>query len=197
MSFNAAVPLNSDSPSIFPAQNQTNMARLQSLLGADHQFNLSAAANDGYHNLVHLTEQAPSGTLAATGRLYVKSSGGAINLYYMDDGGLEYRITPTSLAPTRVTGSVSLTAGSYSGSVYTMPDNTFGTIFVNYISPVSNQYRYYLFFKSGSTFTSRNIISNSNLPNEPVIAISGSDILVGNGDIITKTVAYYIMVESV
>lgn len=96
MTFNAAVPLNSDSPSIFPAQNQTNMSRLQTLLGADHQFNLSAAANDGYHNLVHLTQQAPSGALAATGRLYVKSSGGAISLFYMDDAGVEYQLTPSS-----------------------------------------------------------------------------------------------------
>ena len=96
MTFNAAVPLNSDSPSIFPAQNQTNMGRLQTLLGADHQFNLSASANDGYHNLIHMTQQAPSGALAATGRLYVKSSGGAINLFYMNDAGLACQISPTT-----------------------------------------------------------------------------------------------------
>lgn len=95
MTFNAAVPLNSDSPSIFPAQNQTNMARFQTLLGADHQFNLSAAANDGYHNIVHLTQQAPTGALAATGRFYVKSSAGRIHSFYMDDTGAEYQLTPT------------------------------------------------------------------------------------------------------
>ncbi len=95
MTFNAAVPLNSDSPSIFPAQNQTNMARLQILLGADHQFNLSAAADDGYHNLIHMTQQAPAGALAATGRAYAKSSAGRIHDFYMDDTGAEYQITPT------------------------------------------------------------------------------------------------------
>ena len=95
MSFNAAVPLNADSPAIFPAQNQTNMARLQTLLGADHQFNLAAAGNDGYHNLVHLTQQAPSGVLAATGRAYAKSSAGRIHQFYMDDTGADYQITPT------------------------------------------------------------------------------------------------------
>jgi hypothetical protein len=94
MSFNASVPLNSDSPSIFPGQNQTNMGRLQTLLGADHQFNAAAAGNDGYHNLIHLTQQAPSGALAATGRLYSRSSGGLIQLFYMDDTGIEYQITP-------------------------------------------------------------------------------------------------------
>lgn len=132
MSFNASVPLNSDSPSIFPAQNQTNMGRLQTIIGADHQFNLSAAADDGYHNLVHLTQQAPAGALAAVGRLYVKSAGGAINLFYMDDAGLEYQITPVSIAPTKVTGSVALAGSATSGTVYTIPNNSQGTIFVNY-----------------------------------------------------------------
>ncbi len=94
MTFNAAVPLATDSPSIFPAQNQTNMARLQTLLGADHQFNLSAAANDGYHNIIHMTQQSPSGALAATGRLYAKTIAGRIHLFYMDDTGQEYQISP-------------------------------------------------------------------------------------------------------
>lgn len=94
MPFNAAVPLNSDSPSIFPAQNQDNMSRLQTLVGADHQFNLTAAANDGYHNLIHMTIQAPSGALASTGRYYVKSSAGRVHAFYMDDTGQEYQITP-------------------------------------------------------------------------------------------------------
>lgn len=95
MTFNAAVPLNSDSPSTFPTQNQTNMSRLQILLGADHQFNLTAAADDGYHNIIHMTQQAPSGALAATGRGYAKSSAGRIHEFYMDDTGAEYQITPT------------------------------------------------------------------------------------------------------
>lgn len=95
MSYNASIPLNSDSPSIFPAQSQTNYTRLQTLIGADHQFNLSAAANDGYHNVVHLTQQAPSGVLAGTGRFYGKSSASRINAFYMDDQGAEYQLTPT------------------------------------------------------------------------------------------------------
>ncbi len=95
MTFNPSIPLNSDSPSIFPAQNQTNMSRLQTLLGADHQFNLTAAANDGYHNLIHKTVQAPTGALPTTGRSYVKMVSGRIHDFYMDDTGAEYQITPT------------------------------------------------------------------------------------------------------
>lgn len=95
MTYNPAIPLNSDSPSIFPAQSQANFTRLQTLVGADHQFNLTAAANDGYHNLIHMTQQSPSGALASTGRLYVKVVSGQVNLFYMDDAGTEYQISPT------------------------------------------------------------------------------------------------------
>lgn len=95
MTFNPAVPLNSDSPSIFPSQNQTNMARLQKIIESDHQFNLTAASDDGYHNLIHMTQQAPAGALPAHGRSYVKTSAGRIHQFFMDDTGSEYQITPT------------------------------------------------------------------------------------------------------
>ena len=70
------------------------MSRLQTIVGVDHQFNNAAAANDGYHNLVHLTQQAPTGALANIGRFYVKSSAGNINAFYMDDAGTEFQLTP-------------------------------------------------------------------------------------------------------
>lgn len=95
MTFDPLIPLSSDSPSIFPAQSQGNFTRLQALLSADHQFNLSIAANDGYHNLVHLTQQAPAGALASTGRVYAKSSAGRIHQFYMDDTGAEYQMSPS------------------------------------------------------------------------------------------------------
>lgn len=95
MTFNPSVPLNSASPAIFPGQNQVNMSRLQILLGGDHQFNLSASADDGYHNLIHMVPQAPSGALPGIGRGYGKSSSSRIHDFYMDDTGVEYQITPT------------------------------------------------------------------------------------------------------
>lgn len=105
MTYNPLVPLNSNSPAIFPAQNQANFTRLQTLLGADHQFNLSAAPNDGYHNLIHMTQQAPTGALAATGRLYVKSAGSFIQLFYMDDNGRQYQVTPGIIAAVNFTST--------------------------------------------------------------------------------------------
>lgn len=142
MTFNAAVPLNSDSPAIFPAQNQTNMARLQTLLGADHQFNLTAAANDGYHNLVHLTQQAPSGALAATGRLYVKSAGGLIQLFYMDDAGREYRLTPGIIAAVNFDGRGAIAAPQTirgtALNVTSVMKTAQGAYTVNFTTPIAN-----------------------------------------------------------
>lgn len=94
MTYNPAVPLNSDSPSLLPGQCQANFTRLQTLVGADHQFNLTAAANDGYHNLVHLTQQAPTGALAGVGRLYAKTVSGIVQLFYMTSAGVEIQVTP-------------------------------------------------------------------------------------------------------
>jgi hypothetical protein len=43
-----------------------------------------------------MTQQAPSGALAATGRGYAKSVGGRIQQFYMDDSGVFFQITPTT-----------------------------------------------------------------------------------------------------
>ncbi len=126
MPFNPAVPLQSDSPAIFPAQNQENMARLQTLLGADHQFNLATAANDGYHNLIHMTVQAPSGALASTGRLYVKVVGGLVQLMYMNDAGTAYQITPNDSV---LNGTVNINSSTYV-TISAISANSMGTVFL-------------------------------------------------------------------
>jgi len=98
MTFDASTPLATDSPAFFPAQNQANMAVLNTIIASDHQFNLTPAPGDdsGYHNLIHMTIQAPAGALANTGRFYVKSASGRIYPFYMDDTGVAYQIVGTS-----------------------------------------------------------------------------------------------------
>lgn len=159
MTFNPLVPLSTDSPGIFPAQNQTNMSRLQTLLGADHQFNLTATANDGYHNLIHMQPQAPTGALANIGRLYVKTGpDGQICLYYMNDAGTEYAVTPTDII---LTGTVNIVASNTFYTIAAIPANVFGEIFLwkgrliqtgNFVSDggVVNGYSYAQKYQSGS-----------------------------------------------
>lgn len=100
MTFNPSIPLTGDSPGIFPAQSQANFTRLQTIIEQDHQFNNTAETNDGWHNIVHLTAQAPvAAGPPAAGRLYAQASGlGRLHAFYMDDTpgtSLQYQITPT------------------------------------------------------------------------------------------------------
>lgn len=100
MTFDPSIPLASDPPGNFPTQSQTNFSRLKTLISADHQFNNTAATDDGYHNIVHLTAQTPNAAaVPASGRLYAKADGlGRLQANYMDDTpgtSLNYQITPT------------------------------------------------------------------------------------------------------
>ena len=105
MTFDANIPLASDSPADFPAQSQTNYSRLKTLIGNDHQFNDASAANDGYHNIINMTQQAPGAGVAAIGQLYAKTAGTYVQLFYMDDNGRDYQVTPGIIASVNFNGT--------------------------------------------------------------------------------------------
>lgn len=58
MTFNAGKPSSGESPALFPAENQANMSRLQTMFSEDHQFNTTAASNDGWHKILHWVQQS-------------------------------------------------------------------------------------------------------------------------------------------
>ncbi len=191
MTFNAAVPLNSDSPAIFPSQNQVNMSRLQTLLGANHQFNLTAAADDGYHNLIVMTEQAPTGALPGYGRLYVRTNAGVVQLFYMDSTGREIQITPDDLLnPIKVNGSQSLGSGASTTIFAPSYDYTgFGTVF----RAGTNNQGTYNFMRSGGN--TDNHLLDSNGSNFPTLSYSGTALRVTNNSGGTQTIVWSLMVN--
>jgi hypothetical protein len=193
MTYNAAIPLSGDSPGIFPAQSQTNFARLQTLVGADHQFNLTAAANDGYHNLVHLTQQAPAGALAAIGRLYVKSVDGLIQLHYMNDAGTEYQVTPAYYTSTqKVAGSASLASGASTNALNVAYDYTgFGVVYIN----GTNVQRTYNFMRSGSAVDIHELDDNQGAVFRPTLQFVGTVLTAKNNDGSSQTVIWSLMVN--
>lgn len=193
MTFNPAVPLNSDSPSVFPSQNQTNMSRLQTLIGANHQFNNTAATDDGYHNLIVMTPQAPTGALAGYGRLYVKSNGGVIQLFYMTDAGTEIQITPDDLLnPIKVNGSQSLGSGASTVVFNKAYDFTgFGTVF---IAGTSVQ-RTYNFMRSGAATDIHELDNNSGAVSRPTLQFAGTTLTVTNQSGGTQTVVWSLMIN--
>lgn len=193
MTFSAAVPLNSDSPATFPTQNQTNMARLQTIVGADHQFNLSAAADDGYHNIIHLTQQAPSGALAATGRVYCKSISGVIQLFYMDDAGVENQITPYyAQNPIKVSGSQVLASGTTTDILNVAYDYTgFGVALI----PGTTSQSTYNFIRTGSAVDIHQIDSNDGTVLHPSIQFSGTILRAKNNSLGSQTVVWSLMIN--
>lgn len=195
MTYNPSVPLNSDSPAIFPAQAQTNFTRLQQVMGADHQFNLIAAANDGWHTLIHMIPQAPAGVLAATGRLYSKSSAGIIQLFYMDNNGTEYQLTPQSATEvSKITGTAALGGGGTTSALNPAYDYTgFGTVYINN----TNVHRTYNFMKSGANVDIHELDSNAGGVSRPELYYSGTDLRVRNNSGLAQFVVWSLMINRI
>ena len=115
MSYSTNIPNTNQSPSLFPGQAATNWTRLKTLVNADHQFNDGAAANDGYHKVVHwgnqvgaLGDNTPA-PIAGVGQLYTKSvtttgTSGATTeqlMYHQGTGGLAANEASLSVCPVR------------------------------------------------------------------------------------------------
>lgn len=200
MTFDPNIPNAGQSPGLFPPQNNTNFARLKTIVNADHVFNDTAQSTDGFHRQATMIVRAQPGGLpvGSNAILYAwLDSAGQTQLRFYN-GANDFQLTPQIAAPTKVTGSVALAAGATSGTIYTIPDNSYGTIFVNYIVPTGNFYRLYFFYKSGAAFVDAGVMEQSPNTSRPAISISGSNIRVVNGnDSNARTVAYYIIVESI
>lgn len=90
MTFNPNTPQASDKIRNFPADVTTNQwPRLQTIIAADHQFNASAASNDGYHKIIRFVNQAGAfgdGTpapISGVSQLYTKTVVGEQHLFLM------------------------------------------------------------------------------------------------------------------
>jgi hypothetical protein len=144
-----------------------------------------------------INRDTPVGLPAGNGILYSQAdSGGASQLRWYN-GATDVAITPPiANAPFKVTGSVVLASDTTSGTVYTVPANSQGTIFVNYISPAGNFYRYYMFYRSSTATVGSQLILDSPNTGKPDIRISGADLKVYNGNDNTRTVGYWINVVS-
>lgn len=195
MSYDPSIPVATTSPSVFPAQCQTNWGRLQTIVSADHQFNLGAAANDGYHNLVHMQIPAtlPSGALASLGRLYVNSASGQVNLFYMDDAGTSYQLTPTYVLSTqRFVGTQNI-AGNTAVSIFNVAYDYTGFAIV-YINSTSTNATYNFMRSGASTDIHR---ADENGSSFPTLAFSGTDLQVTNESGSAQNIVWSLMINRI
>lgn len=88
MTWDPSIPDTNTSPGLLPTTAAANWGRLQDIVGANHQFNTTAASTDGYHEIVEWNNQAGSvgnNTPLATpgvGQLYTKTASGSEHLCY-------------------------------------------------------------------------------------------------------------------
>lgn len=200
MTFDPNVPNGGQSPGQFPAQNNTNFTRLKTIINADHIFNDTGQTTDGFHRQCTLISRAQPSSLptGSNSILYSWLDGSNQNQLRFYNGVNDYQVTPFAAAPVKVTGSVVLAGGATSASVYTIPTNTYGTIFVNYISPPGGLYRLLFFYNSGGSFTGGDVIAQTpDQTGRPNVSFTSNQIKIINGQNSNRTVAYYIIAESI
>ncbi len=176
MTYVANTPLSTDSPGIFPAQAQANFARLQTLFAADHQFNNTMLGNDGWHNLIHMTEQVPLPAIASTGQLYAKSASGVTQLFYTDSAGTEHQITPeSSVSSTLIVGSATILNSTTKALILADPGYDYTGTLTVYVNS-SSTFVTYSVIKTGGSTGIVSIATNGSLP-VPIAAFGGFPVL--------------------
>lgn len=200
MTFDPNIPNASQSPGLFPPQNNTNFARLKTIVNTDHVFNDTTQTTDGYHRQATMIARAQPGVLptGSNAILYSWLDGAGQTQLRFYNGAIDFQITPiVNTGPVKVTGIVNLTGNALSVAVYTIPTNTFLTIFVNYTTPdPGNKFRYYLVYNSGG-FSVGNIIKESSNTQRPAVEVVSNQIFIRNGESSARNIAYYIISVSV
>lgn len=194
MSYNASIPVATTSPATFPALCQTNWARLQTIVGADHQFNLAPdAASDGYHNLVHMRipSAIPVVGIASLGQLFVNTASGQVNLFYMDDAGTSYQLTPQYAAtPIKIAGTQSLASGASISILNPSYDYTgYATVYINGTSTNA----VYSIMKSGSSADRSRLYESSS--SAPDLSYTLADLIVRNDSGSTQTIVWSLIIN--
>lgn len=159
MTYDPNVPNASQSPGLFPPQNNTNYARLKTIINADHVFNDSAQSTDGVHRQVTMIARAipvilPAGTNSILYSWVDSNSQTQLKFY---NGANDYQLTPTWSV---ISGTV--TISSSFATLAAVPANVFGEVFMwkgrfiqagTFISDagIVNGYAYSEKYKSGSS----------------------------------------------
>ncbi len=165
------VPIQNQSPGVFPFQGQTNFTRLKTIIGADHQFNDSGSSTDGAHKQMTMVNRLdPTGVPVGTNSMiYGKSGLGSVNEIWYYNG-----VYTAQMDWREVDGIITLNTGSFT-NVFQIPQFCYGTcLFFNPTALAAPP------IASGS-FVSNATVTNG-FANQLVSASFGSEIIrLGNG----------------
>jgi len=191
MTFNPDIPVATQSPGVFPAQNQANMGRLKTIINSDHIFNNTAPGippnNDGTHRRVTLTNSSP----IPTGPVPTDTNGIFYSFFDANnksqlafwDGTIRQILTPyETLLPIKVVGSQSL-LNNADISIFNVTYDWAGTVY-SYISVSPNiVWQYAAIIRVGSTKTIKNIEQDEPGPlHFPNLFFTGTDLRLRNTD---------------
>ena len=127
MTFDPNVPNASQSPGLFPPQNNTNFARLKTIIAGDHVFNDTTQTSDGFHNQVHMFVRASPSTLdGANSILYSWVDANSQTQLRFYNGAFDYQITPID---TVLTGTVTINSSTFT-NIVAVPANVFGDVYL-------------------------------------------------------------------
>lgn len=148
--FNPIVPLSTESPGVFPAQNNGNFTRLKTLISGDHIFNDSDAANDGTHKQVTTTFRADPTSLPmdTNGMIFNKldTVSNASQLYWYDGTNIEQMTGQTKV----LTGKATVAADT-SLVIFANPGYTYMAIAWGAEVSTSEKYTLRLMMKQPTT----------------------------------------------
>lgn len=110
MTFDPNVPNAAQSPGLFPAQMNTDLARLKTIIQGDHVFNDTAGPTDGVHNQMTMVARAmpatPPGLPAGTSGImycWLDANGNAQMRWF--NGLTDIQVTPGIVAMVNFDGS--------------------------------------------------------------------------------------------
>lgn len=77
MTWNPSIPDTATSPGLLPTTASTNWTRLEAIISGNHKFNDTAAATDGFHEIVDWQNQAAAQAASpGIGQLYTRTATG-------------------------------------------------------------------------------------------------------------------------
>lgn len=95
MPYQTNIPNAGQSPGLFPAQSNDNFTRLKTMISANHKFNDSAAADDGYHQNIKMLPVSVPGNDSSVGQSFVNTADASNQLWFKDAINRVFQITPT------------------------------------------------------------------------------------------------------
>lgn len=192
MTFSISVPNATQSPGLFPAQNNTNFQRLKEIINNDHNFLDTAGAAQGIHRQTTLINRsAPGGLTAGNGILYSALDSNSLSQLNWYNGVSNRQITPGVIS---VSASASLINGA-STTILADPGYAYQAwLFANIDGSSGNPVLASAVHFSNNANT---VIQITTVGNAGPFSFSyvGNDLKVTNGSGVVNTIIWTIMVN--